>query len=168
MYFYSVFQNESNFDRHIEVVTMESIAIDSLLLLSKMEQCPVCQEYSYASHQDRGIQGCHTCDEKVCSTCFFGCRYTCPIAAPKPKELERQLNIAHWEDAEDYLREHTECNELVVQYIPDTHLYKLLRDENGNLLRLHYDRVCLSCSQLFLHEKDADKVFVCQDCLEEQ
>ena len=130
-----------------------------------MEECPCCTETTYASHKDRGIKQCNTCEEKVCSTCFYGCRYTCPVAISKPINLERQVNNDKWESSEEYLKNNPNLKEVVVEYIPREHLFKIVRDEQGNLVRLHYDRVCTSCHSFFLHEDGLDKLFVCQECL---
>ena len=146
---------------------MESIAAQALVLLSRMEECPSCGELSYASHASRGVQGCNSCEEKVCSKCFYGCRYTCPVAKPPPPTLERQINILRWECAEEYLRNNPDKNEVIVQHIPYEHLYKVIRDESGFLVRLHYDRVCSSCGTFSIHESGAEKFFVCQECLDE-
>lgn len=146
---------------------MELIAAQALVMLSNMEECPSCGEMEYASHSARGVTGCNSCEEKVCSKCYYGCRYTCPVAIPQPVPLERQINMLKWECAEDYLRNNPDKQEVIVQYIPYDHLYKIVRDESGFLVRLHYDRVCSSCGMLFLHEAGKEKFCVCQECLDE-
>lgn len=79
-----------------------------------------------------------------------------------PKDLERQICLDKWEDAEQYLREHPEVTEVIVEYVPNQHVYKVARTSTGELVRLHYDRVCVSCQRFFLH---GSKLFTCQDCL---
>ncbi len=141
-------------------------AAQALILLSKMENCPECGEIAYVSHADWGIKGCNTCEEKVCLNCFNGCRYTCPLAVPPPPtDLERQTSLLNWENAEDHLRAHPDLNEIVIEYIPFNHVYKIARDENDFTVRLHYDRMCTSCDRFFLHEHGTDKFFVCQECM---
>lgn len=87
------------------------------------------------------------------------------MAKSPPKDLERQINVIKWEEAEQYLQEHPKVNEIVVQLIPNQHLYKIIRGENNQLIRLHYDRICKSCNRFFLHKNGEDKLFTCQDCL---
>jgi hypothetical protein len=128
------------------------------------QECPSCGEMAYASHADRGISGCHTCQDKVCSECFYGCRYSCPVAVPPPLELERQINTVKWESAEEHLRNHPELDEVVVQFVPYEHLYVVVRTKSGRLVRRHYDRLCTSCDMLFVHIPGAEKHFVCTEC----
>lgn len=128
-----------------------------------MEKCPLCKEFAYGPHEP---EECTTCERNICRKCLYGCRYTCPLAAlPPPKKLERQLGIFKWENAEEHLRDHPELTEMIVQEIPNEHMYKLVRGENGAMIRLHYDRICTDCNKLFLHEKNASRFFVCPECL---
>lgn len=130
-----------------------------------MEACPECNDIAYASHEAHGVKGCNSCEEKVCSTCFHGCRYMCPVATSSPpKDLERQVSILKWEEAEDYLRNHLEINEIVLEHVPFDHVYKIVRDKNDLTIRLHYDRMCTSCDRFFIHENGTDKFFVCPEC----
>jgi formylmethanofuran dehydrogenase subunit E len=93
----------------------------------------------------------------------------CPLAVlPVPKKLERQLGIFKWENAENYMREHPEVKEMIVQSIPNEHLYKLVREGDDLLVRVHYDRVCTGCGELFVHTDERPRFFVCPDCLKKK
>lgn len=93
----------------------------------------------------------------------------CPMATlPPPTKLERQLSPSKWENAENFLREHPEIKEIVVQVIPGEHLYKIIRRPNDFMVRAHYDRACLKCGEMFLHVDEEPRFFVCPDCLKKK
>jgi hypothetical protein len=87
----------------------EEEAAEALLLLSKscctdrapfMEPCPDCNKVALrVTHAAEGIQRCNGCEESLCTNCFGGARYFCPLrtkhAALKAPDqpLERQLTL---------------------------------------------------------------------------
>jgi hypothetical protein len=87
------------------------------------------------------------------------------VVMEQPIALERQVNNDKWESSEEHLRKNPKLTGVIVEYIPGEHIYKVVRDEEGNLIRLHYDRLCMKCNMLFLHETGLDKLFICQECL---
>lgn len=134
-----------------------------------MENCPTCNELAYGTHEAHGIKECNTCETNVCSKCLHGCRYTCPLATlPPPTKLERQLSNFKWENAENFMREHPEIQEMTVQLIPGEHLYKIVREKNNVTIRLHCDRFCAKCGEFFLHTEKEPRLFVCPDCLKKK
>jgi hypothetical protein len=83
----------------------------------------------------------------------------------KPKTLERQIGIVKWQECEEYMRRHPELQEMTVASIPGKHRYAIVRDALGGLMRIHYDRLCVSCERLFLHVDGLDTQFICEECL---
>lgn len=116
-----------------------------------MEPCPACNRVgTYGTHAEHGYATCHGCEEKMCSYCFTGCRYTCKYAQtilqlPPPPKLERQLTESKWESAEDYLKEHPEKTEVLAAQSRN-HIYKVVR-RGDVLVRVHNDEVCVFCGR---------------------
>jgi hypothetical protein len=45
-----------------------------------MEPCPDCSApAAYVTHASQGIKCCNGCEESLCSNCFGGARYYCPL-----------------------------------------------------------------------------------------
>jgi hypothetical protein len=88
----------------------EEDAAEALLLLAAsappccadrpafLEPCPSCNTAgSYITHAERGIACCNGCSERLCSQCFTGARYYCPLLMllpPPPGPLVRQEAIS--------------------------------------------------------------------------
>jgi len=83
----------------------ELAAADALVALSKsccadradfMEPCPSCSlRVPRVTHADAGLRCCNGCEETLCSNCFEGARYFCPLRraqglSPPPGPLVRQ------------------------------------------------------------------------------
>ena len=83
-------------------------------------------------------------------------------------KLERQLTCDKWTDAEDYMEEHPEMKELLVQSIGD-HVYKLVR-EDSVIKRIHYELgICKYCSAVDVGYTEYAALysvvgFTCSDC----
>lgn len=138
-----------------------------------MEPCPACNEVgTYVTHASQGVTICHGCEEKMCTYCFQGCRYTCKIAQriltlPPPPKLERQLTESKWEYGEESLRDKQEDGEVLVGQSPG-HIFKVLR-RGKDILRVHGDEVC-ACGRVdirypeYAHIYKAG-VFACAKCI---
>lgn len=114
-----------------------SVCLDRLAC---MEPCPSCGDITtYKSHAEHGHKPCHGCEEKICSECAHGARYTCAFFQERlrtPPPVERQLTESKWKDAEAYMETHPECQLIEVAMMPP-HVYLLVRLSTGRLLRIH-------------------------------
>jgi hypothetical protein len=63
-------------------------AAEALVTLSR-DPCPDCNE-PYVTHESRGIRTCNGCPDKVCSNCFDGARYFCPLRPPSDPLVRQQ------------------------------------------------------------------------------
>jgi len=76
-------------------VCQDRIDAEALLSLLK-EPCPDCHAPMIpVTHESRGLRTCNGCPDTLCSTCFDGARYFCPLRtapplAPPTGPLERQ------------------------------------------------------------------------------
>jgi hypothetical protein len=79
-------------------------AADALVKLSReccaarpvfMEPCPGCHTAApRITHASRGFRCCNGCSESLCSTCFEGARYFCPLRLCAPLgPLVRQVAL---------------------------------------------------------------------------
>lgn len=139
-----------------------------------MEPCPSCNEMgTYVTHQSQGADVCHGCDEKICTNCFEGCRYTCKVAQknlislPLPPKLERQLTESKWEYGERCLQNNCGQREITVGQCPG-HIYKVVR-RGEEILRVHGDEVC-ACGRVDIRYPEhaniyAAGTFVCAKCI---
>lgn len=50
-----------------------------------LEPCPVCESSTLVSHSASNLSTCNGCEENVCTQCFAGARYYCPLINPVPK-----------------------------------------------------------------------------------
>jgi hypothetical protein len=95
----------------------------SLLEMSKQEPCPACETLgTYKTHTNHGVNKCATCEDKVCSECFLGCRYTCPVALPKlqhPVKKQEQLDLSPKKEVCAY------CSSLDIRYSQYARMYEL-------------------------------------------
>jgi hypothetical protein len=144
---------------------------------SFLEPCPRCgNTTTFGSHQERGMDVCHGCQEKFCTDCKFNCRYTCNFLRaqygedymPPPPRLERQLTEYKWEIAEDFMRQNPELREHTI-YRTQTDLYKVIR-RNGYLIRKHGTECCGRCGNVDIrypeHRMVYDMVgFICKKCI---
>lgn len=100
-----------------------------------MALCPSCGEPTYyVPHILPVCLGCHAC---VCTHCYYGARYCCPmVRLPPPPPLTRELTENKWEGAEKFMQENPLLQEYVVYRVPGRHIYKIVRD-GMRLLRIH-------------------------------
>ena len=61
-----------------------------------LEPCPSCSTVgAYVTHAAQNVPCCNGCNERICTACFTGARYYCPLRvnaplAPPPGPLVRQ------------------------------------------------------------------------------
>ncbi len=103
-----------------------------------MEPCPACGKTgTYKTHSAHGYSQCRGCEEKICSDCAHGARYTCAFFQAKMRlPLERQLSEDKWESAETYMKANPTERVFEVATI-GRHVYLLVRLASGRLLRIH-------------------------------
>ena len=86
-------------------------------------ECPICGCIgTFKTHAEHGVNKCPTCEDKVCSECYWGCRYMCPVALPKPQHQEKK-------DEQIQLSPKKEmcvcCKSLDIRYSQYTRTYEL-------------------------------------------
>lgn len=104
-------------------MAIEMEVAEALVDMSEQEVCPICDSLgTYKTHTDHGVNKCPTCEDKVCSECFWGCRYTCPVALPKPQSRKlsnEEIDISPKKEACKY------CEALDIRYSNYDTTYKL-------------------------------------------
>lgn len=142
-----------------------------------LEPCPSCGcKNTYKHHSDIGVPQCRDCEPKICTECAYGARYTCEYfriareLPPTPPKLQRQINEAHWEMAEQILQENPGLQEVEVERIPGKHLYVLIQ-EDGGLRRVSSSEVCPICEDVGIRREEHSAIyrrlgrFVCSVCV---
>ncbi len=111
------------------------IEMDPILL-----PCPSCSERgTYVSHKSKGLRTCNGCEDMFCTKCGYGARYFCAyIFPPAPsKPVSRQCSTEKWLMAEEYLRDHPNETEVIVDSILERHIYLIRRTASGEFVREH-------------------------------
>lgn len=142
-----------------------------------LEPCPSCGATGpYKDHADTGVPQCQGCEPKICIDCAYGARYTCDYfrvmrELPPPPKLERQINEAYWEMAEDVLQRDSALQEVKVEHIPGKYVYIVVRDEEGRIRRVSSTEVCTLCDDVDIRRDVHAELyarlgkFVCEKCL---
>lgn len=143
-----------------------------------LEPCPSCgTPGAYKTHSDTGFPQCHGCDPKICVECAYGARYTCDYFRMRntlptgPPKLERQINEAYWEMAEETIQRDPTLLEVKVEHYPGRYVYVVVREPDGRIRRMSSTEQCKICDDVDIRRDVYAGLyarlgqFVCEKCL---
>ena len=110
---------------------------------ARLQQCcPECgSEGTYKSHAAHGVSACHGCEEKICSECAHGARYTCAYFQAKLREMDPMPPLPppteeEWQNAVRFMDSTPGCPLFEVSFTW-SHVYLIVRLSTGRLLRIN-------------------------------